>query len=172
MTGFIRGLFRSKPKAEAPEPAETEAPQPQAKPGAYYLPPDEAKTFGNLEYMRSSKSIRRTFPKQKIGEDNEMIRSISAMEMQKAGRNGSAAPMPPKANPTTNGSTNGSMTNGSTTNGSMTGSTNGATPRAAEPQANSTSADSANANSTNTARRQADSSMDMFRNMARDLKKR
>lgn len=148
MTGFIKGLFRSKPKAESVEPAEPTPPQPQAKPGAYYLTPDEAKTYGNVEYMRSTKSIRRTFSKKKVGEDNEMIRTVSAMEMQKAKQNGQAAPTPTTPKPPTNGAMNGSA-NGASAPASNT----------SEPIANSE-------------RRRADDSMDMFRNMARDLKKR
>lgn len=144
MTGFIKGLFRSKPKAEPVEPTPTDAPQPQAKPGAYYLSPDDARTYGNVEYMRSVKSIRRTFSKKKVGEDNEMIRTVSAMEMQKAIQNGQAVPMQSVPKPTVNGATNGASA---------------PAPKAAEPAPNSE-------------RRRADDSMEMFRNMARDLKKR
>lgn len=146
--GFIKGLFRSKPKVEAVELPATDAPQPQNKAGVYYLSPDDARTYGNVEYMRSVKSIRRTFSKKKVGEDNEMIRTISALEMQKAMQSGQAVPMQPKSNGTTNGATNSSV--------------NGASapaPKAAETP-------------TNTERRRADGDMDMFRNMARDLKKR
>jgi hypothetical protein len=150
--GFIKGLFRSKPKAEAAELPATDAPQPQNKAGVYYLSPDDARTYGNVEYMRSVKSIRRTFSKKKVGEDNEMIRTISALEMQKAMQNGQAVPLQPMSKPMSNGTANGA-TNGSANNGSAPA------PKAAETP-------------TNTERRRADDSMDMFRNMARDLKKR
>ncbi|WP_088892748.1 hypothetical protein [Leptolyngbya ohadii] len=150
MTGFIKGLFRSKPKAEPVEP-EVDVAQPQQKPGAYYLPPDDARTLGNVEYMRSAKSVRRTFSKKKVGEDNESIRVISAMEMQKMVENGKVAPM--SSNTTSSTPMNGA------TNGSVNGSTNGTAPKAAEsPEV--------------VERRRSDESMDMFRNMARDLKKR
>lgn len=148
MTGFIRGLFRSKPKAEPAEPA-ADASQPQnpAKPGAYYLPPDEAKTYGNLDYMRSAKSIRRSFSKKKVGEDNESIRVVSAMEMQQLRENG-AVPVQPQP-----------QVIAKLKNDSGNGSTNGSAPK--QPESNASSD-----------RRRGDDSMDVFRNMARDLKKR
>lgn len=142
MTGFIKKLFRSKPAVDEtvevkPEPKPTPNPKPAPRPSApaqngsaYFLDNDSAKTFGNLEYMRSSKSVRRTFSKKKIGEDNASIRTISAMEASK----GAIAP----ANL---GNTTISQTN------------------------------SAAGTEKVTERRKADSSMDMFRNMAREIKK-
>ncbi|MGK7891113.1 MAG: hypothetical protein AB4042_17425 [Leptolyngbyaceae cyanobacterium] len=57
MTGFIKGLFGGKkeqPQASAPRPKE-----------AFFLEPDDAKTFGDIDYMRQSKTIERTFPRGK-----------------------------------------------------------------------------------------------------------
>lgn len=46
---------------------------------SYYLSDDDAKTFGNIEYMRSTKVVKRTFAKQKgQTEHMESIRQISA----------------------------------------------------------------------------------------------
>lgn len=90
MTGFIRGLFGGKAKnpGEADRPARQKpAPkQPTIKQvgGAYFLSEDDAKSYGNIEYMRSSKTVRRTFAK-KRGEagEKESIRQISALEAKR-----------------------------------------------------------------------------------------
>ncbi len=90
MTGFIRGLFGGKAKnpGEADRPVRQQpAPQqPTIKQvgGAYFLNEDDAKSYGNIEYMRSSKTVRRTYAK-KRGEagEKESIRQISAMEAKR-----------------------------------------------------------------------------------------
>lgn len=92
MTGFIRGLFGGKAKnpGEADRPAKAQ-PQPtiESAGGAYYLDPDDAKSFGNIDYMRSSKTVRRTFAKKRgETEEKESIRKISAMEAVKLEENG------------------------------------------------------------------------------------
>lgn len=139
MTGFLKGLFRSKPKTEADnsEPApkpQAQKPQTPSKPQrsraeAYYLSADDAKTYGDIEFMRSAKAIRRTFPKTKDGKTPERIEKISSLE--KAAEQGL---IPTALNTTT------------------TQSSIEDTLKVAE-------------------RRKADSSMDMFRNMARDIRK-
>jgi hypothetical protein len=133
VTGFIKKLFGSKSnKVDAVEQA---PPAPKATNGnAYYLDFDEARTFGNLEYMRTSKSVRRSFPKEKVGKDNASVRSVSAMEMQ---------------------------------NGKVMPASQPAAPIAPKPIAKASEAGSDN----NSSRRSSDSSMDMFRNMARDIRK-
>ena len=145
MTGFIKGLFRSKPKAEVVEMQETEIAELPQKRGAYYLAPDDAKTFGNLEYMRSEKVIRRSFPKAKLGKDNEVIRRISATGMIKELENALENALP--------------SLNGVASNGAVTNQANGK----AEPTAPS--------RSETEDRRRLDSSMDIFRNMAKDMKR-
>jgi hypothetical protein len=139
VTGFIRGLFRSKPKAdvepqEAPQPAKPQ-PKPQPKPQAkqqpkskaeaYFLSADDAKTYGDIDFMRSAKQTRRTFPKTKFGADNAFVQTISSIE--KLVDEGKITP--------------------------------------AEAQA---AIKQAEANE----RRRTDSSMDMFRDMAREIRKR
>lgn len=70
MTGFIRGLFGGKKDKPA---------QPQASAGsAFFLEADEAKSLGDLDYMRTPKPIRRTFPKGV----QELNTSVSAMKVQ------------------------------------------------------------------------------------------
>jgi hypothetical protein len=73
MTGFIRGLFSKKDKEEK---VEERLAKPD-KPGEFFLDNDSAKTFGDIDYMRTAKSVRKTYPK---GDDLEVTESISAME--------------------------------------------------------------------------------------------
>ncbi len=92
MTGFIRGLFGGKAKnpGEADRPAKAQ-PQPtiESAGNAYFLDPDDAKSFGNIEYMRSSKTVRRTFAKKRgETEEKESIRKISATEAVKLDESG------------------------------------------------------------------------------------
>ena len=114
--GAIGGLFRSKSQDAQPE-----APQ---QTGAYFLNADDAVSFGNIDYMRSSTSTRRTFPKAAVGDDNAFVQSVSSMK--KADMKAQAI---------------------------------------AEAKLPSLS------EQPKTERRRADSNLDMFRNMARDLKK-
>jgi hypothetical protein len=91
MTGFIRGFFGSKPQIEeAPsasangatnnEASNNAVRQPQPASKAFFLSDDEAKTLGNIEYMRTPSKLRRTFPKAVGVEVNEMVSEISALE--------------------------------------------------------------------------------------------
>ncbi|MDX1976547.1 MAG: hypothetical protein SFT94_02640 [Pseudanabaenaceae cyanobacterium bins.68] len=68
MTGFIRGLFGKK-QDEATVIKKD-------KPGEFFLDPDSAKTYGDIEYMRTAKAVRKTYPKG----DAEVIETISALE--------------------------------------------------------------------------------------------
>ncbi len=134
MAGFF-GLFGGKKKDEV-------SAQEQANNGqAYYLNMDEARTYGDLNYMRTVKKVRRTYPKTVNNAEIEMEKEVSSMTMN----NGELGAQVPKVSM-------GSIvtsTPAETTNG------NGAAPT----------------NSEVTARRKADSSMDMFRNMAKDIRK-
>lgn len=47
---------------------------------AFYLSDDDAQSFGNIDYMRSNKTVRRTFAKKKGQEHMESVRQISAMK--------------------------------------------------------------------------------------------
>ncbi|MEM7796014.1 MAG: hypothetical protein AAF579_16370 [Cyanobacteria bacterium P01_C01_bin.118] len=58
---------------------------PQSK-EAYFLSEDEAKTFGNIDYMRKEVVIRRTFAKKKgQAEEMESVKSISASTARPVG---------------------------------------------------------------------------------------
>lgn len=137
MIGFIKGLFSFKPKRNIEE-----FPQPK---DAFYLPDDDAKTFGDIDYMRSSKRTRRTFPKQAVGENNEFFNEVSSTK--KSDR---------KDQPTFNSPFNTLPLNSS--------------QAASQPSESSSSNSSSSTNSAE--RRRSDPGMDMFRNMARDIKKK
>ncbi|HEY9764515.1 MAG TPA: hypothetical protein V6D07_18450 [Trichocoleus sp.] len=125
MTGFIRGLFGGNGKKEAAQP-----PTPQDK-EAYFLEPDDAKSFGNIDYMRTSKKVKRTFARKKgVSVEIESIKQISALESVRLKEDGTPEIKIVEAN--------------------------GSAPKQEQPSFN---------------RRQADTSMDMFRNMAKDMKK-
>jgi len=90
MTGFIRGLFsKSKSSDEGTNSASVEPPKQEKKEkparapkenSAFFLDSTEAQTYGNLEYMKASKKIRRTFPKTLDSpEEKEYIQELSAM---------------------------------------------------------------------------------------------
>lgn len=136
MTGFIRGLFNSKAKAKQNGKVEEVPPvKPEKTSKAFFLDADDAKTLGDIDYMRTAKSIRRTFPKTAGGGVSfERVVEISSMQSN-------AFSTPPVVAPEAI-----------------------APPETPEPPK---APDSDNSN-----QRRTDTSMDMFRNMARDLKRR
>lgn len=94
MTGFIRGLFGGKAQnpgeSDRPVRAKQEVQKPMAQPGgAYFLTPDDAKSYGNIDYMRTAKTVRRTFAKKRgETEEKESIRQVSAMDSMRLQENG------------------------------------------------------------------------------------
>jgi hypothetical protein len=102
VTGLIKKLFGSKsqPDKTASEPAPPPVVPVQTNNGrAFYLESDDAKTLGDLNYMRSSRSVRKTFPKAKFGADNELVRTISATEAARLGIDPAQLGATSKANP-------------------------------------------------------------------------
>ncbi|MBW4441619.1 MAG: hypothetical protein KME10_10370 [Plectolyngbya sp. WJT66-NPBG17] len=86
MTGFIRGLFSKLKSNEAATPPPVERPKPEKverpkqEKSAFFLESSDAQTYGNLDYMKASKKIRRTFPKTLDSPENkEYIQELSAM---------------------------------------------------------------------------------------------
>ena len=114
---------------------------------SYYLRDDDAKSFGNIDYMRSTKVVRRTFAKKKgQTEHMESVRSISATKMTDLDGNPSSAPV---SAPTTFGNTD------------FLGDKKQSEPEAAEP--------APRASVPKAERPQA--IVDMFRNMAKDIRR-
>jgi hypothetical protein len=146
MTGFISGLFGSNGKKKdeqaqaAPKQAATEK-----ESNAFFLDMTDARTLGNTEYMKASKTVRRTFPKTAgQPEEMELIQQVSAMDRIVEGKVESTMVSP-------------------------------IAPMTAQTEAPKSAPQPAAAEKTveppTTERRKADSSMDMFRSMARDIKK-
>lgn len=96
---------------------------------SFYLSNDEAKTLGNIEFMRKPNTIKHTFPKTASGKGKKTVKSISSLEASSVNEGG--LPKVSDSEPT----------------GSQA-------PAAAK-----------------TERRSSDGNLDMFRQMARDLKK-
>lgn len=102
VVGFIKGLFgnQNAQKQDSQKQAEESATQsstpaprqspprqaaPRQKEVAFFLDADDASTLGNVEYMRSIKSVRRTFPKTLSNpEEKEVIVEVSSMTTQQA----------------------------------------------------------------------------------------
>lgn len=128
MAGFF-GLFGGKTKyVDEPTPV-TE--KPKKKEEAFFLESDQAKTLGNIDYMRQSNRIEHTFPKTRDSESGAATWEVSSMEKKRIAGNGAAPPVTPEVKSQTSSQS---------------------PPASAE-------------------RRTADSSMDSFRKMARDIKK-
>jgi hypothetical protein len=154
MTGFIRGLFGGNKSG-----------QPEQPKGAYFLDDDSAKSMGDVEYMRSIKATRRTFPVTVDQPDHiEIIQSVSAVDKSVNDSRKTGGYVAPKATakaPTAN-SSNGSAASFSSGSASSFAS--------AQPQATEPTAEPRVESST---RRKSDGGggMDMFRSMAKDIRK-
>jgi hypothetical protein len=116
------------------------------KGGAYFLDDESAKTMGDTEYMKQVKTVRRTFPKTVGTKDHfEMIERVSAMDKA----------IYDSRNPYGQPPASGSSASQASRSASST------------PQASSASSASPEAQE----RRRVDTSMDMFRNMAKKVGK-
>lgn len=137
MTGFIRGLLGGKARnpGESDRPVANEAPAIERARDAFFLDADDAKTYGNIDYMRASKTVRRTFAKQR-GEtaEKESIKKVSALESVKLGEKENLEPKISQ-------------------------------PTFSQPSFETTA-------TPNFERRKVDTNLDMFRKMAKDIKKK
>lgn len=145
MAGFLKGLFGGKDKDETS--AQSDVPSTNGNGKAYYLEMDDARTYGNLDYMRTAKKVRRTFPKTVNNEEIELEREISSMNM-------SAPDLGTQVPKVSLGSIASSAASTESSN-SLNGATNGSVP----------------SNGNVSERRKSDSSLDMFRSMAKDIRK-
>ncbi len=87
MAGFF-GLFGGKTKY-VDEPAEIIEPQSKE---AFYLEPDDAKTLGNIEFMRKPNTIKRSFPTTLNGKGAKIVKKVSSIEALKVNENAVIAP--------------------------------------------------------------------------------
>ena len=146
----------------------------------FYLDSDEAKTWGDIDYMRRPQEVKKTFPKIFAGKEVKPPKitpkaSFNNANEYGATRPGFSSPLTQAAMSNTtssNDSDNGSASDSSSTEftspltESTMGTSNGSDNTSTQP-ANSTPAPSEP-----TEQRSVDSSMDMFRNMARNINKR
>ena len=142
MTGFIKGLFGGKKGGAAPQASKPKSGD------AFFLDADSAKTFGDIDYMREVKTVERTFPK---GKRKPQTRQISSDTYRNMDGQASA----PSPNFTTNPSVPSTSSWGSPKKATSFNST--PAPKAAETEKRRPGSN--------------DSGMDMFRNMAKNIRK-
>jgi hypothetical protein len=115
----------------------------------YFLEPDDAQTLGNIEFMRKKIKVKRSFPKTLRNQNGfEIETEISSLNDRTPASNGYQS-IPDYLKPESN-SNNGINSAQSQTNANNNG----------------------NGFQTPDERRKTDTNMDMFRNMARSIKKR
>ena len=150
MAGFF-GLFGKKTKyVDEPQQNISSAQSSED----FYLSSDDAKTLGDIEYMRTPKAVRRTFPKTKNKKNSELLISVSATGKQsvKGDRVSNNAPA-------------------SIPQFKTVESTPQSQPVESTPQSQPVESSKAPETPKFTPKRTPDNSMDMFRNMARQIKK-
>lgn len=140
MVGFIKRLFSGGNKSSG---------------GAYYLDPDEAKTFGNIDYMRAERTVKRTFAKMGDAEEGgELTLRVSATKNEEV----EEAPQAPRTSSSSTSSFSSFKAAAASTSSSeskpKTSTDSGFKPQPSPPSSGS------------------GSGMDMFRNMAKDINKR
>ena len=128
---------------------------PQSK-EAFFLSEDEAKTYGDIDYMRKEVVIRRTFAKKKGQEEIESVKSISASTSTSVGE----VARPATSSFSTYSSTFTTPTPAPSTPAPVAESESPAAPAAEAPAAAETSPT-----------QRTDTSMDLFRSMAKSLRR-
>ncbi len=130
--GGLGGFFASRKSKTNVEPTREPARyvEPKEDANSFFLDTDSAKTFGDIDYMRTSKGVRKTFPKTLGAQEGaEVFESTSSMGkmggVADSRANAAKSSETPEIKPSTEGSD----------------------------------------------RRSRDTSMDMFRNMAKDIKR-
>ncbi len=93
MAGLF-GLFGSKTKyVDEPNTASTEQ-NGNEQGSPYFLESDDAKTYGNIEFMQKSHTIKRSFPKTLKGVGAKVVAQVSSMEKAKFKGNNPVSPNP------------------------------------------------------------------------------
>ncbi|MEO1634621.1 MAG: hypothetical protein AAFS04_06030, partial [Cyanobacteria bacterium J06631_9] len=118
---------------------------------------DDAKTFGNIEYMRSTKVVKRTFAKQKgQTEHMESVRQISATTAKSLDGNAN---------------NNFANTQPAVTFSSFSAAATPATPAATSSSSETEDKPAETAAAPAARRKPSSNDMDMFRNMAKDIRR-
>lgn len=128
----------------------------------FFLSPDDAQTMGDINYMRTAKRTRRTFPKTLKNKDgfafeNEVSSVEDRNNLYKGNNTNQDTTENTVFNPTPSSQSQAGITGGSAVN-----QTNQVQPGASTSQPIQSSSEK---------RRPSDNSMDMFRNMAKKIRK-
>jgi hypothetical protein len=140
---------------------------------AFFLDDESAKSMGDTEYMKAPKNIRRTYPAGAAGTGHfEVVKTVSAM---KSSANDSRTDFVPKRveAPAPTYTPAATFASSSSFGGAATPSYSAPAPAptpAPAPAPTPTPSPSVS-NEVVQQRRQSDNSMDMFRNMAKSIKK-
>ena len=122
----------------------------------FFLSPDDAMTMGDIDYMRTSRRTRRTFPKTLKNKDGSAFENeVSSIDSRSNFSQSNNTNQDTSANTAFN-PTPSSQSQAGVTGGSAVPQSNQAQQPAVSPEK----------------RRPADNSMDMFRNMAKNIGKR
>lgn len=126
----------------------------------FFLSPDDAQTLGDINYMRKAKRTRRTFPKTLKNKDGFAIENeVSSLEDRSKLFKGNG----------NNGNMSNTIFNPTPSSQSQPSITGGSAVTQTKGIGMSTNIQSSQ---TPEKRRQQDNSMDMFRNMAKSIRKR
>ncbi len=79
MVGIFRRFFGSRSKADSTPAPETVSKAAKSKDNSFFLDPDEAKTFGNIDYMRTPKTVKHTFLDFGATEKVEVVEQVSSL---------------------------------------------------------------------------------------------
>ncbi|MFQ3584228.1 MAG: hypothetical protein SNJ85_04735 [Cyanobacteriota bacterium] len=79
MVGIFRRLLGSRGKGDSIPTAESVSKPAKSKDNTFFLDPDEAKTLGNIDYMRTPKTVKHTFLDFGATEKVEVVEQISSL---------------------------------------------------------------------------------------------
>ena len=143
----------------------------------FFLSPDDAQTMGDINYMRKAKRTRRTFPKTLQNPDgfaleNEVSSTEDRSKMYRGNNNGQDISQNTVFNPTPS-----SQKQAGATGGSAVTQTNFNPQAAPSPMSSSASTPAPKPSPASKSqpspeeRRKSDDGMDMFRNMAKNIRR-
>ncbi len=138
----------------------------------FFLSPDDAQTMGDINYMRTSKRTRRTFPKTlKNPNGFDLENEVSSMDNRAGKFKGSKNNNQNIAENTVFNPTPSSQSQAGITGGSAVSQTNQVQPQANVQPSKPESSFQPVQQTPAKKERQPDSSMDMFRNMAKNIRR-
>lgn len=137
----------------------------------FFLSPDDAQTLGDIDFMRESKKVKKSFPETHANQSSfEIVTETSSIENEASN---ARTDRDQSSNTVSNSTSSSQGQPGITGASAVTQTQSGFTPSSAMNQINTKSSfDNANSNKTPEERRQNDDSMDIFRDMAQDITKK